>query len=74
MKKHAPLFVLHLLLFAFISSAQVKKPNILFIAVDDLRPELGAYGNKMVKTPNIDRLANILTKYFVGHSDCIMTH
>ena len=29
MKKHAPLFVLHLLLFAFISSAQVKKPNIL---------------------------------------------
>ena len=60
MKKHAPLFVLHLLLFAFISNAQVKKPNILFIAVDDLRPELGAYGNKMVKTPNIDRLAKMI--------------
>ena len=63
MKKHAPLFVLHLLLFAFISSAQVKKPNILFIAVDDLRPELGAYGNKMVKTPNIDRLAKMSTVF-----------
>jgi iduronate 2-sulfatase len=32
-------------------------PNILFIAVDDLRPEINAYGAKHMKTPNIDRLA-----------------
>ncbi|MDO5970627.1 sulfatase [Flavivirga aquimarina] len=32
-------------------------PNILFIPVDDLRPELGCYGNKHIKTPNIDKLA-----------------
>ena len=32
------------------------KPNVLFIAVDDLRPELGCYGTR-AKTPNIDRFA-----------------
>ena len=42
-------------------NAQKNKPNILFIAVDDLKPELGAYGNKLVKTPNIDRLAKMST-------------
>jgi arylsulfatase A-like enzyme len=30
--------------------------NVLFIAVDDLRPELGSYGG-LAKTPNLDRLA-----------------
>ena len=33
------------------------KPNILFIAVDDLRPELGCYGNTIIKSPHIDQLA-----------------
>jgi len=39
------------------------KPNILFIAVDDLKPLLGCYGNTMVKTPNIDRLAKMATVF-----------
>jgi len=39
------------------------KPNILFIAVDDLKPILGCYGNTLVKTPNIDRLAKIATVF-----------
>ena len=33
------------------------KPNILFICVDDLRPQLGCYGYDFMKTPNIDQLA-----------------
>lgn len=32
--------------------------NVLFIAVDDLRPELGCYGAAHMKTPHLDRLAS----------------
>lgn len=35
-----------------------KPPNILFIMTDDLNCNLGAYGHPLVKTPNLDRLAN----------------
>ena len=32
--------------------------NVLFVAVDDLRPELGCYGSRVIRTPNLDRLAS----------------
>lgn len=33
------------------------KPNVLFIAIDDMRDWVGYLGDKQVKTPNLDRLA-----------------
>ena len=38
-------------------AADVKRPNVLLICVDDLKPLLGCYGDPRVKSPNIDRLA-----------------
>ena len=46
-----------LLLVGFSSACFADKPNILFIAIDDLRPELNSYGATHIHSPNIDRLA-----------------
>ena len=40
-----------------LTSIAARRKNVLFIAVDDLRPELGCYGHPMVKSPHIDALA-----------------
>ena len=45
-----------LLAIAMQATAQ-KRPNVLFIAVDDLNNDLGTYGSTLVKSPHIDRLA-----------------
>lgn len=37
--------------------AQKKQPNILFIGIDDLRPELACYGSPIAITPNLDAIA-----------------
>jgi arylsulfatase A-like enzyme len=39
------------------AAAETAKPNVLFIAIDDLRDWVGYLGNPQVKTPNLDRLA-----------------
>lgn len=38
-------------------AAAAEKLNVLFIAVDDLRPEFGAYGKSYIHSPNLDRIA-----------------
>ncbi len=43
------------------------KPNILFIAVDDLRPSIGCYGDTLAITPNIDRLAERGVRFGQAH-------
>lgn len=40
------------------SAADKSSPNVLFIVIDDLRPELGCYGSEAIQTPYIDRLAS----------------
>jgi len=49
-------FAFFLLLFASTALA-APKPNVLLICVDDLKPVLGCYGDTLIKSPNIDRLA-----------------
>ena len=55
----APLLgpALALILLSFAVARAAERPNVLFIAVDDLRPELGTYGASHIKSPHIDRLA-----------------
>ncbi|MEM7396478.1 MAG: sulfatase-like hydrolase/transferase, partial [Verrucomicrobiota bacterium] len=45
------------LLVLLLSLRAAARPHVLFIAVDDLRPALGCYGDPVAITPNIDRLA-----------------
>ena len=44
-----------------------KPPHVLFIAVDDLKPMLGCYGDDTVQTPHIDRLASRGTVFLNAH-------
>ena len=44
-------------LILIVNSAAVAQPNVLLIISDDLNNRLGCYGDDVVKTPNIDRLA-----------------
>ncbi len=55
-------------------SSEAKQPNIIYILADDLGiEEVGAYGQKQIRTPNIDRLAREgcrLTQYYAGCAVC----
>ena len=52
-----PVRPIAILSFWVVSALFGKPSNILFIAIDDLRPELGCYGSPIAKSPNLDKLA-----------------
>lgn len=57
-RPHSSLLCLAAALWAITPFSQAARPNVLFIAVDDLRPELACYGETWIKSPHIDRLAS----------------
>ncbi|MCX7871988.1 MAG: arylsulfatase [Verrucomicrobiae bacterium] len=72
-----------IIVFAFIfagvfcvptTATDAKKPNIVFILADDLGyGEIGCYGQKLIKTPNIDRLARegmMFRQFYAGSTVC----
>jgi arylsulfatase A len=69
---------LSLLLVAFLfscaSSPTPTPPNIVYILADDMRyGDLGCYGQKIIRTPNIDKLAKegvLFTDHYAGSSVC----
>ena len=56
------------------ASAEQRKPNLIFILSDDVaQGDLGAYGQKLIQTPNLDRLCREGTRYesaYTGTSVC----
>jgi arylsulfatase A-like enzyme len=51
------LFALLLSIAATLPAQEVIRPNVLFIAVDDLVPRIGPYGDSIANTPRMDQLA-----------------
>ena len=61
-------------LLCLCSMAEARKPNLIFILSDDIAMgDLGAYGQKLIQTPNLDRLCKEGTRYtsaYTGTSVC----
>lgn len=52
-------------------AAEPRKPNIVFLLADDMGPgQLGCYGQKLIRTPNIDRLAGEGMRFTQCYAGC----
>ena len=67
MKKYL-LSILLLVSFHKVQAQNSSQPNILFIAIDDLKPTIGSYGDKLAITPNIDAIAKNGTTFLNNHT------
>lgn len=50
-------------------ASKKKKPNIVMILVDDLKPALGVYGDKTAISPNIDKLAKMGMRFNLAYAN-----
>jgi arylsulfatase A-like enzyme len=48
---------------AVTAAAPAERPNILWITVEDMSPNLGCYGDRYATTPNLDRFAGEAVRY-----------
>ena len=56
-----------------VAAAQDRKPNVLLICIDDLRPELNCFGKSYIRSPNLDELAargRAFHQHFVNAPSC----
>jgi arylsulfatase A len=73
--RHIRLLFVSIVAFVSVASLQAEPPNIVLIFVDDLGyGDIGCYGNKKTKTPNLDRLAaegQRWTSFYASGSTCV---
>lgn len=56
-----------------VAATSPARPNVLFVAVDDLRVNLGCYGDPVARTPHLDRLAargTLFTRAYTQQAVC----
>jgi iduronate 2-sulfatase len=65
-KIHSILFAIGCLAIIVVARSRVVAAdplNVLFVSIDDLRPELGCYGNREIKTPHLDQFSSSSTTF-----------
>nr|WP_319273217.1 sulfatase [uncultured Draconibacterium sp.] len=74
MQKYLILILVSVLLYSCKTNPVAEKaPNILFLGIDDLRPELGCYGSQIAVSPNLDKLAGeglLFTRAYCQQAIC----
>lgn len=71
--KYSVLLMFVMLLFSCHANKEAAKKNVLIICIDDLRPELNAFGATYIKSPNIDHLASLgvsFNRHYVNAPSC----
>ena len=68
------LFIIMILSCNSDNVSKASRPNVILLLADDLGyNELGSYGQKIIKTPNLDKLANqgmLFTNFYAGNAAC----